>query len=134
MKDSVVIEDFNIPYKITREGGIYNYKTNRQLKYSIDGSGYAVVKLRKGKDKFSIRVHRLVAKCFLPLPLSAEHKMVNHINGIKTDNRVENLEWVSSNGNVEHYLKLIYALKKERDGLINEISVLKNKKQLLLEQ
>lgn len=58
------------------------------------GTGYCIVKVRNKP----VRVHRLVADAFL----GPSHLMVNHRNGIKYDNRIENLEYVTNAQNVKH--------------------------------
>lgn len=60
-------------------------------------NGYLQVHLLHQK---LVSVHRLVAESFIPNPRCL--KDVNHKNGIKTDNRVENLEWVSRSENIQH--------------------------------
>lgn len=61
---------------------------------------YQLVVLCKDSNKHPIRVHALVAKAFIPNPENKPY--VNHINGIKHDNRLENLEWVTKSENELH--------------------------------
>lgn len=81
-------------------GTVTNIKTGLRKAYNTNRQGYLSVALcMQGKVKLE-KVHRLVAQAFIPNP---ENKpQVNHKNGDKTDNRVENLEWVTNSENIRH--------------------------------
>lgn len=73
------------------------------IKLLITGQGYLYVRLPTKDGKRSKFIHRLVAETFI-----VNHKdypVVNHINGVKTDNRLPNLEWVTHSQNAQHALK-----------------------------
>src|SRR4051812_7731007 len=72
----------------------------RILKFNKDTSGYNVVKLYKNGSKKCPKAHRLVAKAFIPNPNNKGE--INHINGVKTDNRLTNLEWCTHTENIRH--------------------------------
>ena len=94
LKDVITVVDNKRTYQKT-----INEKV---LKPTINNCGYSCVWLRdlNNKEKRYCKVHRLVAEAFLPS--LAENLDVNHINGIKTDNRLENLEWSTRSENVKH--------------------------------
>jgi hypothetical protein len=69
------------------------------------GQGYlGTVFVIDGKNT-SVRVHRVIAEVFIPNPDNKPE--VNHINGDKSDNRVENLEWVTKQENMDHYREFL---------------------------
>jgi len=76
------------------------YVRERILKPATDSKGYLRVALAKDKSLSTYKVHRLVADAFLKNRDSKPQ--VNHINGIKSDNRVDNLEWVTNRENRMH--------------------------------
>lgn len=84
---------------VSNMGNVVSYKRGfaYPLKVMHNNYGYQMVGVVHGSTTF---VHRLVAETWLDNP--NHYKEVNHINGDKDDNRVENLEWVTRSENLRH--------------------------------
>lgn len=91
-------------YSASNLGRIYNQRTEHILSPVFQKrNGYLNVYINAGDKGKTMRAHRLIALTFCPM--SEGKASVNHINGIKTDNRSENLEWCSSAENIIHALR-----------------------------
>lgn len=107
MASYIDVAGYESRYAVSSDGKVWAYpnssrKIGRNLKQSISNCGYPYVVFLKEKIRKTHYVHRLVAKAFLA---SSDKPQVNHKNGIKTDNRAENLEWMTSSENKAHAYK-----------------------------
>lgn len=110
MKNYRFIED----YVVYNDGTIYSLQS-KMFMNPINTNGYLSVKMGGKLES----IHRLVGGLFIPNPYNK--KEINHIDGDKTNNKVENLEWVSPNENIQHK---IHQLGKEHRGSKNGMAKL----------
>ena len=83
-------------YVVKEDGTVFSQVRQRVLKPQKTKSGYLQVRI----DGKLLYVHRLVAEKYIPNPDNLPQ--VNHLNGDKADNRVENLEWCTAKQNMRH--------------------------------
>lgn len=107
LENSILIQynnlTFQLEYRIDREGNIYTpWRQWHQMYQHTNRNGYKelYLYLANGQRK-CFKVHRLMMNSFVPLE-NSEAMQVNHINGIKSDNKLENLEWVTRSENLIH--------------------------------
>ncbi len=91
-------------YQVSDQGRVKSllWRTPRIMRPWLANTGYACVTLGVRGEKSKLLVHRLVATAFLPNPNSSYRNQINHKNGVRTDNRVVNLEWCSNQENAIH--------------------------------
>jgi predicted XRE-type DNA-binding protein len=102
MQIFVAVRDFP-SYLIGSRGEVIsrNYRQTgkaKKLQRSVNRYGYETVELWKNGERKRVTVHQLVAQHFVPNPQGKPQ--VDHLNGNKTDNRAENLEWVTAQENI----------------------------------
>jgi len=87
--------------------------------------GYLVVNLHYDRNKFKKkRIHRLVAHAFLPNP--NEYNEINHLDGDKENNRLDNLEWCTHSQNMQHaFDTCIIALEDGKVFSVDDVKMIK---------
>ena len=130
MEDTIVekrIHDF-IPeikdyYIITSDGEIYSDNSGRMKTRNKPGTEYQIINFSLiDGTKRTFRVHRLVMMAFNPVD-NMEELQVNHIDGNKKNNKLENLEWCTASQNQRHAFRT--GLSKGRKGEKSNFSKLK---------
>lgn len=96
----------------TRDGRVKNILTGKWLNACDNGRGYKQIHTTINKKPCVRYVHRLVAECYLPNPNNARE--VNHKDGNKANNSVDNLEWCTSAENKKHAYKTGLRLVTDR--------------------
>lgn len=99
-------------YEVSSSGDVYSKRTNRILSQG-DSGGYPMVVLCDG-SMHSRKVHRLVAEAFVPNPHNKPE--INHIDGCKTNNNVDNLEWCTRSENIKHAFQTGLEVRSEFSG------------------
>jgi len=96
MEDWRDIKEFDYRYEVSSYGRVRNKTTKYVLKQNKNHNGYLIITVFRKTQ----RVHRLVAQAFIPNP---ENKpQVNHIDEDKENNKVDNLEWMTSKENINY--------------------------------
>ena len=110
-------------YQVSNFGEVKRVKSGLIRKATPNKEGYLNLSLHKEQRRGYFRINRLVAQAFISNP--GNKPQVNHINGVKTDNRVENLEWATGSENIKHSFnklnRIIHNRKKIRCIELNKI-------------
>jgi hypothetical protein len=114
---------YNKEYLVSSDGELLGWwkghKTRRKLKSYVSPCGYAMHKVMIDGNWVSKGVHRIMAETFIPNPLGLSD--VDHINGDKLDNRLENLRWLTHKDNCQNrdMSNVIANCGKTRRGIIS---------------
>jgi len=100
-------------YDVTKEGDVYSYtkrSRGRLIKGWISSGGHIQVRCYVNGKTSDLLVHRLVAIKYIPNPENKPH--INHKDGVKTNNCVDNLEWCTASENLKHAYAIGLTCKK----------------------
>lgn len=129
MKGFKEIPDCNGRYLINKEGKVWSCYLKRFLKLNITSKGYIKAHLLYKGRSTNLFIHRLVMTTFSPIE-NMDELTINHKNGVKTDNKIGNLEWCTRRYNNRHAKEIGLVLRGEQrsiskltEGEVKEIYV-----------
>lgn len=94
-KQWVDIKGYEGLYQISSEGEVLNVPRQKIKKPRLDKDGYFLIDFSKNNQAATFRLNRLVAKHFLDCPINIDKLTVDHIDGNKQNNNVDNLQWLT---------------------------------------
>jgi len=95
------VQGYEGRYMISASGKVFSFLTNKYRKPVFNHRGYYFMRLSDSEHKYKTNyIHKMVARAFIP---NSENKpQVNHIDGNKTNNLIDNLEWCTNDENMAH--------------------------------
>lgn len=110
-------------YEVSNIGNVRNRKYSRTLKPYLHNTGYLSVSLCKNNKANTFYIHRLVAQAFIRE--SKDREVVNHKNFIKSDNRLENLEYATQKENIMYNYthKDLHKISKEIKRAVESVLI-----------
>lgn len=109
-------------YYVTEDGKIWSSKSNKFIAQRVSPKGYYIVNLSINKHCKTYQVHNLVATAFIPNPNN--YNVINHKDGNKLNNNINNLEWCTYKYNTQHAVtnNLVHPAKgiNTKNGHFNE--------------
>ena len=128
----IIVNNISTWYYITEDGRCYNSRTNKYLKGQENCKNHYFsynITLPDGSKK-RLYAHRLVAEAFLEKPLNIKKNQVNHIDGNKLNNKVDNLEWATAAENCQHSynnelkkVQHVFCFRKDKELIAEYINV-----------
>lgn len=108
--------DYSQYYEISNLGRLRNTKTHKILKQTINKTGYYGYcgSLGNRQKKKMFKIHKAVAETFIPNPNC--YKVINHIDGNKLNNKLDNLEWVTQTENMRHAVDVLGNCINDKNG------------------
>lgn len=129
-----LVQDDRFPniYEVSNKGNVKLLRSNKITKGSINNYGYKFITGKFNKYRTTLLVHRLVANAFIPNPNNLPY--INHKDGNKENNNVENLEWCTHSENMKHAVKIGLVTNCTKKGEQHNASKLTNRQVLSIRE